>query len=324
MCSTRSAILELLSDRRPHSGAEIAKLVGIGPSTVHYHMRKLTRLGLGIQRIDRQHYCLRTPLRPLRRRTILEQLGAEASFVTDRFCVRQEVDSTSLSLLRQRPWMPGSVCVAEMQTAGRGRHGRGWVATPYCNILLSMSWRLRCAPAVTSGLSLAAGIAVVRALADHGVNAGLKWPNDVVWHGRKLAGVLIDTRHDARGSVFVVVGVGVNAYIARRDADAISQPWVDLTTITGTEVDRNRLVAQLIGRLRATLHTFQQAGFSRFRQEWERLHVFNGRQVSIVDGDAVMTGRVLGIDALGALRLQDDNGRVKMFHCGHVRARPVA
>ncbi|MCZ6576052.1 MAG: biotin--[acetyl-CoA-carboxylase] ligase [Gammaproteobacteria bacterium] len=322
--SARSSILEVLSDGNPRSAREIANAVGLSPSAVHYQIEKLSRLGLDIVRIDRRDYCLRAPLRPLDRRTILKYLAAHADPAAGRFYLREEIGSTSLFLLRQRALVPGSVCVAERQTAGRGRRGRGWIATPFCNVLLSISWRLSCGAALISGLSLAAGIAVVRALADYGVSARLKWPNDVVWQGRKLGGVLLDVRHEAHGSIFVVVGVGINAYIAPLDASKITQPWVDVTSITATAVDRNRLVAQLVRRLRETLHTFEHVGFGYFRQEWERLHIYNGQRVCIVAGAESVIGRVVGTDTRGALRLQDENGGLRVFQCGDVRLRPMA
>jgi BirA family transcriptional regulator, biotin operon repressor / biotin---[acetyl-CoA-carboxylase] ligase len=127
----------------------------------------------------------------------------------------------------------GATCVAEAQSGGRGRRGRSWVTTPYCNLMLSMAWRFPGGPGLVSGLSLAAGVALLRALEQYGVSgAGLKWPNDVLWDNRKLAGLLVDVQGEAAGPTLVILGVGINGYISPQDAAHIDQPWIDLQGIT--------------------------------------------------------------------------------------------
>ncbi len=247
-------------------------------------------------------------------------------------------------MLRQAQAAPidGRVCVAEAQTAGRGRRGRGWVATPYRNILFSIAWRFESGSALVGGLSLAAGVAVLRALRAYGIdNAALKWPNDVIWvapgiqpnatlahpyaaQGRKLAGLLIDVRGEAAGPLLAVVGLGLNVRIEARDAARIDQPWVDLSEIACQAVDRDRVIALLIREFVEALRQFERAGFAAFKDEWQRHHYYSNKRVGLTRADAPMLyGTVAGVDDRGALLLRDARGRVQTFHSGEISMRSV-
>ena len=219
---------------------------------------------------------------------------------------------------------PGSVCLAEAQVHGRGRRGRAWIATPYHNLLLSMGWRFASGPGIVAGLSLAAGVALTRVFEEYGVpGVGLKWPNDVLWDDKKLAGVLVDVHGEATGPSLIVLGVGVNGYIGSHDAAQIDQPWTDLHTITGKPVDRNRLAALVLRELRHMFEVFADKGLAAFRDAWQRRHRYHGQRVRLLAGSREITGTVEGIDDHGALLLRDARG-VQAFHSGEISLRRVA
>jgi BirA family biotin operon repressor/biotin-[acetyl-CoA-carboxylase] ligase len=225
-------------------------------------------------------------------------------------------------LLRTPDLSSGRVCLAEAQSAGRGRRGRGWLATPCHNILMSMSWRFETGPAGLAGLSLAAGVAVLRALDEFGVrDVGLKWPNDILRDGRKLAGLLIDLRGEASGPSLVVLGLGLNVHIAPGDAARIDQPWSSLRESLPAPVDRNRLVGLLILHLSEMCRAFEHAGFEAFRAEWERRHLYTGKAVRLHGGQEEVFGTVEGIDAQGGLRVRLADGELRTFHSGDVSLR---
>jgi BirA family biotin operon repressor/biotin-[acetyl-CoA-carboxylase] ligase len=264
------------------------------------------------------------PLEPLDPRRILKLLGRDAAAIRDRLTVLDEVDSTSRQLLEQASLTAfhGAVCLAEAQPRGRGRRGRSWVTTPYHNLMLSMGWRFEAAPAALAGLPLAAGVALARALDAYGVTGiALKWPNDILWNNRKLAGLLLDLRGEASGPSAVVLGVGINGYLAPREAAVIDQPWVDLRTITGRTVDRNRLAALVIGELRAAVARFEREGFAPFRDPWQQRHLHQGRKVRLLQDERVFEGVALGVDEHGALMLREGAGRTRAFHSGDVSLR---
>ena len=185
-----------------------------------------------------------------------------------------------------------------------------------------MAWQFPGGPGLVSGLSLAAGLAVLHALDEYGVDgAGLKWPNDVLWDGRKLAGLLADVQGESAGPTQVILGVGVNGYIGREDAEQIDQPWVDLRNILGETVDRNRLAALLLRHLRRMFQVFSEKGFAPFREEWGSRHLYHGRRVRLIQGDREFFGTVEGIDENGGLIVHLGKGR-QVFHSGEISMRP--
>jgi BirA family biotin operon repressor/biotin-[acetyl-CoA-carboxylase] ligase len=322
--TTRAAILRLLADGALHSGAAIGTKIGISRAAVFKGVKSLADQGLAIEAVAGRGYRLEAPLTPLERRRIakaLEGSGPAAGQVE----ILERVDSTNRYLMTRAIAAAdpnGDALLTEVQALGRGRRGRGWIATPYNNLMLSMSWRFASGPAMVAGLSLAAGVAVVRALEQYGARgAGLKWPNDVLWDGRKLAGILADVQGEAAGPCTVVLGVGVNCRIGARDARLIDQPWVDVQSITGATVDRNRLAALLLRELHGMFTRFAQAGLEAFRSDWEQHHLYAGRRVRVLLGDTAFDGQVQGIDATGALRLRDEHGRTRAFHSGEVSLR---
>jgi BirA family biotin operon repressor/biotin-[acetyl-CoA-carboxylase] ligase len=320
-----SQILAVLADGRFHSGREIADSLGSSTAVVRRNIGALIKAGCDIRGIGGRGYCLNTRYRPLSRDRILYCLGPKAAAVGKQLYVCDIVDSTNQFLLRKAArgeCFHGAICVAEAQSAGRGRHGRSWIATPYANIMLSLSWKFDNPAQTVSGLSLAAAVAVVRGLTDYGVQGvQLKWPNDVVWQQRKLGGVLVDARHKASGDALVVIGVGLNVYLAPQQARAIEQEWTDLTRITDAVVDRDCLAASMIKRLHEMLETYGQRGFKSFRDEWEGLHMYQGQRVKVLH-DRVMTHAwVLGAADDGALRVMKEDGRIQAYYGGEISLR---
>lgn len=325
--TTRAEVLRLLSDGGFHSGTDLGRRLGITRAAVCKAVKSLTATGLDIHRVTGRGYRLPQPVRPLDRRAILRRLGAQAGALRDRLTLLEETDSTNRYLLERvaLTTFAGGVCLAEAQTAGRGRRGRRWVATPYHNLLLSMGWRFASGPGMVAGLSLAAGVAVVRALEDYGVHGmRLKWPNDVLWEEKKLAGLLVDVQGEAAGPSAVVLGVGINGYIGTHDAARIDQPWTDLYTITGELADRNRLAALVIAALRAMFRRFAGQGLAAFRDEWQHRHLYHGRRVRLLTGGREIVGTVAGIDDHGALLLRDARGHTRAYPSGETSLRQAA
>lgn len=209
--------------------------------------------------------------------------------------------------------------MAERQAAGRGRHGRQWISPFGTNIYLSLLWRYPLAPAELGGLSLACGVAVARVMTRIGVpRPELKWPNDVLWKRRKLAGLLLEVGGEATGPSHVVVGVGLNTRLPRTDAEQIDQPWVDLANIPGVQTDsRNRIAALLIGELVETLDRYGSQGLQPFISEWSRFDRFKGEAVELRIGPRQLRGHYLGIAENGGIRLHV-NGEVRSYHAGEV------
>lgn len=325
--STRLRILRLLADGGLHSGEDIGRRLGITRAAVAKGVKSLGASGLPVQAAAGQGYRLGAPLTPLDGGRIMDLLGG-ALEPPARIEVFEQVDSTNRYLLEQALAAgdpSGRVCLTEVQAQGRGRRGRSWVATPYHNLMMSSAWRFALGPGMVAGLSLAAGVAVLRALEAYGCHRiGLKWPNDILWSERKLAGLLIDVHGEASGPCTVVLGIGVNCHIAPADAERIDQPWTDLFSITGEVPDRNRLAALLIAQLHDMFRTFAASGLAAFRSDWNRRHLYTDKRVRVHQGDATYEGTVEGIDAAGALRVRTVGGETRLLHSGEVSLRLVS
>lgn len=318
------AILQILSDGDFHSGTAIGARLGVTRAAVCKSIAALRKGGLPVHRVPGKGYRAPAPFVPLSERTLRAQLdvGTELDLT-----ILPRADSTNAYLLDQPAAEPPrmQVCLAESQQAGRGRRGRQWIATPYSNILLSISHRFPFGPESLGGLSLAAGVAVVRALEAYGVTGvGLKWPNDVIWKERKLAGLLLDLRGESGGPCRVVAGVGVNLHLAPDDARLIDQAWVDLGGVLGAPVDRSGLAGLLIKHLVRVFLDFGERGFGAYQSQWERQHVYHGRHVRVRRDNEQAEGVVTGVDAHGALLLRMGDGQVRRFHAGDVSLRSVS
>ena len=324
--STRVAILKLLADGQFHSGTDIGHKLGVSRTAVCKGVKTLTAHGLEIQRVTGRGYKLATPLQPLDWVSIERHLRDLGINRRGRIEIREEVDSTNRYVLENSEAADsGWVCLAEVQRRGRGRHGRNWMATPYRNLMLSMVWSFPVGPGVITGLSLAAGTAVLNALDEYGIpDLGLKWPNDVMHDGRKLAGLLIDIRGEAAGPTLTVLGVGINAQLDAAQAALIDQPWVDIASITGKTADRNRLAAHVIARLWEMFERFAAEGFAPFQKDWERRDLYCGQRVRLIQGEREIEGTVEGVNETGALRLCDAHGRRWTFHSGEISLRAVS
>ncbi|CAN0602535.1 unnamed protein product, partial [Ectocarpus sp. 12 AP-2014] len=213
------------------------------------------------------------------------------------------------------------VCLAEHQSAGRGRRGRHWVSPFASSVYCSVACPFEGGAQSLGGLSLAVGVIVCDALESMGVqDLGLKWPNDVYCGGKKLAGVLIELQGDLAGTVTAIIGVGVNVRLPSIAADTIEQAWTDLSTVA-EPVSRNVLVGRYLNRLLPALDAYGRDGFADWRERWQELDIYADQPVVIHSGDRRITGTARGVDENGALLLETAAG-VSSFHGGEVSLRP--
>ena len=172
-----------------------------------------------------------------------------------------------------------------------------------------------------SGLSIAAGVAIARALQSIGVDGvQLKWPNDILHGGRKLAGILVDLRGEVDGPTHIVVGVGLNVRLNPVVSSEIDQQWIDLVSIVDTPPGRNDLAARLVAELRNVHVTFADEGLQPYLPEWKKWHAFENRQVKILHNENEIHGTVCGLDESGALLLDTPTEVIKV-HSGEVSLR---
>jgi len=230
--------------------------------------------------------------------------------------------STNTELLSEAPSHP-VLLAAEVQSAGRGRRGRRWYASPGSALTFSLCRAVRRPPRELPGLSLIAGVAVVTALRALGARpVALKWPNDLVVGEAKLGGILVETRMQG-DAVLAVIGIGINCHRDARLGGRVRRGVTCLAQCTAAP-SRSHLIAAVATKLVQALERFEAAGFAPTRPEWEALDAFAGKRMRVRFADGrVLAGVAGGLAEDGALRLLTARG-VRAVHSGRVvAARPL-
>lgn len=309
-------LLSLLADGEFHSGEKIGELLGVSRTSVNNYIKALQEIGLDIFKVTGKGYCSATPLQLLDKQKIQEISGSTQVHV------EQILESTNQYLLERIERLEnGATCIAEYQTAGRGRRGREWISPFASHLYFSMYWRLDAGIERASGLSLLVGIATVNALEKLGIQGvGLKWPNDLYYQGKKLAGILIELNAQASDACHSVIGIGINIRMPAAQGKLIDQPWVDLNTISPERVDRNQLSGLLIKELHFLLTDYEQQGLAPFLSRWFELDCFINQPVNLLIGEKIETGICRGINEQGAL-LMEANGETKPYIGGEISLR---
>jgi BirA family biotin operon repressor/biotin-[acetyl-CoA-carboxylase] ligase len=314
--------LRTLADGRFHSGEDIARTAGMSRGSVWLAVRDLERAGLEVHKVRGRGYRLSQAVSMLDAGEITRHLGGAAS--SFHLEVLDSVDSTSNLLLRRADAgaPAGTVVVAEHQSAGRGRRGRAWHAALGGALTFSLLRRFERGAGALAGLSLATGIALARSFEALGATgAMLKWPNDVVWHGGKLAGILIEMRGDALGPSHAVIGVGVNVRVPPALRERIDQPVTDLETACAKALDRNEALARMLTELRRVLDQFTSDGFAALNAEWQRRHGHQDRHVTLrLPDGTVESGVARGVADDGAL-LVETATTLRRYHAGEISLR---
>jgi BirA family biotin operon repressor/biotin-[acetyl-CoA-carboxylase] ligase len=224
-----------------------------------------------------------------------------------------ETGSTNADLLARASQLSTAVLlVAEHQTAGRGRAGRSWLSSSENSLTFSLAWKFDGGPQSLAGLPLAVGVALGDALAALGVQVQLKWPNDVLKDGDKLAGILIETQSAPGGGTWTVIGIGLNLIMpdeveAQLGRSAAGAPWL-------ARMERDVLMAALLDALADALRLFAHQGFGAFSARWNLRHAWQGRHVVILDnGQVLQEGLAAGVDDSGRLLLDTAEGRTTVL-----------
>ncbi len=308
-------LLSWLSDGSFHSGESLGEELGMSRAAISKHIKGIQEWGVDIFRVQGKGYQLSQPL-------IMLDEALIQSKVSNPVELHPVIGSTNQYLMENTTELQsGTVCIAEYQVNGRGRRGRHWVSPFGSNLYLSMYWRLDAGMAAAMGLSLVVGVAMVEALEKMGLDGvKLKWPNDLYYQDRKLAGILVEMSGQAGGAAHLVIGMGMNLAMQDRDS-AIDQPWASLSEVIGTDnIDRNVLAAEFINTLDTALKHYELHGMQNFVERWNRLDNFIGRKVKLIMGANEVTGVERGIDAQGGVLLETQDG-LKSFIGGEISLR---
>ena len=324
---TPEALLHALKDGNPRSGEELARAFGVTRAAVWKHVAKLADWGLEVEASPGTGYRLKRPVELFDAQTLRDALSPRVAARLDSIEVVGELGSTNRHLLAVAPAPERlRVCLADFQTAGRGRRGRAWCTPLGAGLCLSTGWQFAGTPKDLSTLTLAVGVVARRAVQRvAGVDIALKWPNDLVWDDRKLGGILLEMTAEAQGGCYVVAGIGINLALPQELLTTLSD-WprgaVDLATARGGAApSRLALAAALVDELAELFNDYASEGFAAYRGEWRAADYLKGRQVRLEEAVGAVTGTAVGIEADGALVIETACGARRRVIAGDVSVR---
>ncbi|WP_404341968.1 bifunctional biotin--[acetyl-CoA-carboxylase] ligase/biotin operon repressor BirA [Pseudoalteromonas mariniglutinosa] len=317
------AILNALNQGGFVSGQQLGEQLGISRAAVSKHISSLQDMGLDIFTVSGKGYCLHNAAGLLNQVQIAEHYAALGGHDA-KIEVQAIIDSTNSELMRRLQSKvalnSGTVIVAEMQQAGRGRRGRIWQSPFGANLYYSYFWCLDDGLQAAMGVSIAVGLAVYDTLKTlYQLEAELKWPNDIYLNKQKLAGVLVELDGQPQGPCQLVIGIGINLQMPASFSQHIDQAWTDLSQHC-QQLDKNQLVAYLSFYLEQRLAQYRLSGLNEMYQQWNNLNAFAGEIVELNTGHRSWRGMCEGIDNQGGIRIRQD-GEVKSYYGGEISLR---
>ena len=322
---TKVLIASILSDGRFHSGEDIGAELSISRAAVAKQVKALVALGMDIYSVSGKGYKLAKDFQLLDKTKIALQLANP-----DNLELHSVIESTNEYLLKKirakEAVQSGHTVIAECQTSGRGRRGRVWQSPFGSHVYMSQYRSLEDGLAAAAGLSLVVGLAVKKACEKFVTEPiSLKWPNDVLCNGRKLAGILIEAEGQSDGACHLIIGIGINVDMPSSAANQIDQPWTDLNSLAGKALDRNAFVVELIEQLDAMYSEFKLNHLVNFVDDWNRANAFAGKLVDLISSSNTRSGKCVGIDGTGALLLEDvSTGNTQKIYGGEVSLRAAS
>lgn len=317
----KEIIIKALANKSFVSGQVLAEQLGISRAAIAKHIKSLSEMGLDIYRVTGKGYQLAEPLSLLNNKQITDHINNREFNAPIE--IHHIIDSTNSYLVRKLPNQlhHGQVCLAEYQSAGRGRRGRQWISPFGSHLYFSMYWYLEQGMAMAMGLNVVCALALSDTIKElYNIDVELKWPNDIYLNGKKLAGILIDLEGQHLEGCHCIIGIGLNVNMPSESADLIDQPWSDLQSQTSEHIDRNMLSAKLIDCLWQRLMLNKDNGLKPMIDDWHKLDLYLNKPVKVITGEKQTLGICRGINAQGALMLEVE-GQITPVYGGEVSLR---
>ena len=322
-------ILNLLADGQFHSGEALAQRFKVTRATIWNAIQHAESLGVEVFSVRGRGYKLPQAIELLDENRVLAAIGAQRAWFNVQ--ILDEVASTNTYLMQHKDSAHATCVAAHVQTHGKGRRGRTWVSQLGASLTFSLLWRFQCGAAALSGLSLAVGVALIRALNSLSVNnVQLKWPNDVLIledytsgknRPKKLAGILIELQGDLEGPSAAVIGIGVNLNLPKNVLDSIDQPAIDLANASANNINQSELLGVILRHLADVLSNFEAHGFVGLRDEWLSYHAYENKPVRmLLPNGTDVHGIVKGVADDGILLVQTALG-LQRFSAGEISLR---
>ncbi|HHT62992.1 MAG: biotin--[acetyl-CoA-carboxylase] ligase [Bacillota bacterium] len=316
----KEAILKLLKNSPGFlSGEEISSVLGVSRTAIWKHIRTLKKEGYIIESQTKQGYrLLKVPDR-LYPEEIKEYL--DTSFIGRNIYYYQSVNSTNMVAkdIAEKGFNEGTVVIGEMQTEGKGRLGRKWYSSG-TGVCMSIIVKPLIPPSDAPKLTLLTAVSVAQVIQQEtGIKPGIKWPNDIFLHGKKLCGILTEMKADMDQIHYVIVGIGINV-----NDNSFPEDLREATSLkleTGSDVNRLRITGMVLNKWEENYIEFLRHGFGSIRSVWKDYSVNLGRDVTVHTLQGILEGRVMDIDDEGLLLVQDNQGIIHKIVAGDVSLR---
>ncbi|MFZ0219154.1 MAG: biotin--[acetyl-CoA-carboxylase] ligase [Candidatus Aquirickettsiella sp.] len=318
--SLLKSTLSLLADGKFHSDREISKFIGIPYKIVPEVLKLILDPSINLEVVNNKNYRISGGLELLDAAYIHNELG-KFNQLLSQLDILPIVDSTNNYLLNKIEYTGNHAVFAEQQTAGRGQFQRSWYSNFGKSIALSLLWQLSNPLNKLAGLTLVVGISVVKALEEYGLTSiKLKWPNDIIYEEKKLAGILIESRSNGSKIQKVIIGVGLNLYNPSTHFPTDVQAITSIFSLQNLPPRRNQLAALILKNLFHTLIDFEIKGLEYFMQDWQRLDNLAEKLITIQTQNIVIEGIAQGINTQGQLCVQIKN-KTHYFNSGEIKVK---
>lgn len=317
--NTRDELLSALNSPGWVSGETLSRRMCLTRSAIWKHICKLRAEGYSIESSPKKGYRLsvRDALSP---EEVNEKIGS--GLFTRKIKILRQTISTNFTAreLADSGAPEGTVVIADSQSAGKGRRGRAWFSPAGLGIYFSIILRPQITPAEAAKTTLLMSVCVAETLESvAGLRARIKWPNDILVNGRKIAGILAELSTEMDSVNYLVVGLGVNVNIAANQfPDEIRGSATSVLIETGNQATRIRLLAEIMGKFERYYHHAHNDNFDAVMARWRSMSDIIGRNVTVETAAGKLAGTVIELDRDGALVLKDSKGYVKRILSGDI------
>lgn len=320
--STNKLLLLLLSKKGEYvSGEEISEKFGVSRTAIWKQIKHLREMGYEISSMPRIGYCLKKSpdlLLPeeIISKSNLEFLGREIYYYPSIGSTNEEAKR-----LAQEGALHGSLVIAEEQTGGKGRMGRTWISPPRVGIWMSIILRPSLKPHEAPRITMTSAVAAAKAIRKStGADCRIKWPNDLLIEGKKVAGILTEMSSDMDGINYVVTGIGIN--VNNEDfPEELKETATSLKLVCGKNIDRLEVLTEFLSDFEEYYRYLEAGEFKNVLQEWRVLCCNLGRRVKIAGRNFALEGIALDVDDDGALLVKSESGTVERILSGDVSLR---
>lgn len=323
MTSREYEILKILADGKFHSGQELADSINVSRTAIWKQLNKIREKQLDVRAIKGRGYQLSEPLELLQADSILKSISLKPDVSINAINILFSIDSTNQYLLDELSKGPihSRVVLTEHQKRGRGRGINRWESGLGAGIYLSIGWQFALMPKSYSALSLAVGTVISNCISElSGKSIGLKWPNDLIYEGSKLGGILIESRGQLAGRMDTVIGIGLNINIFDDIRSKVNQDITDLKEVFGHIPSRNELAAKVISNIINLLTEYPDCGFAHYLQDWRVRDISRGKMARLNMAGNIIEGTVVDVDEQGNLIISVD-GKHEKYTSGDLSLR---